>query len=53
MIKYKISSLFFDSFYKCQNWYAMFWKFWGGGECPSLVARLWCTNPASCKSPAC
>jgi len=29
-LEYKISSLFFESFYKCQNCYVMFWKSRGG-----------------------
>ena len=37
-LEYKISSLFFESFCKCQNCYATFWKF--RGVMPPLFARL-------------
>jgi len=29
LLEYKVSSLFFEIFCKCQNCYAMFWKFLG------------------------
>jgi len=43
-LKYKISSLFFESFCKCQNCYAMFWLFRGG--CPQIPPwlRAWCKS---------
>ena len=53
-LEYKISSLFFESCYKSQNCYPMFWKFRGGGKCPKCslpgcspatgyaVMRSWC-----------
>jgi len=29
-----MSSLFFESFFKCQNWYAVFWNLRGWGKFP-------------------
>jgi len=42
----RISSLFLESFCKCQNCYAMFWKF-RGGKCSKCPPWLRACSPLS------